>query len=71
MPQIVVAVLIGAGISAGLKWIAKEMVRAAEDSRVAHRKSSRDDLRSAPKDLGTLVWDAKRGVYRPAGKRNS
>jgi len=71
MPQIVVAVLIGAGISAGLKWIAKEMVRAADEARVAHQRTSRDNPGSAPKDLGALVWDAKRGVYKPAGKRTS
>jgi hypothetical protein len=71
MPQIVVAVLIGAGISAGLKWIAKEMVRAADETRVAHRETGRDNRGSAPKDLGALEWDAKRGVYRPAGKRSS
>jgi hypothetical protein len=68
MPQIVVAVLIGAGISVGLKWIAKEMGRAADEARVAHQGKSRDNPASAPKDLGTLVWDAKSGVYRPAGK---
>ena len=67
MPQIVVAVLIGAGISAGLKWIAKEMGRAADETRVVHR----DNPLSAPKALGALEWDAKRGVDRPAGKRNS
>jgi len=67
MPQIVVAVLIGAGISAGLKWIAKEMGRAADEARVAHG----DNPISAPKDLGALEWDAKRGVYRPAHKRSS
>jgi hypothetical protein len=71
MPQIVVAVLIGAGISAGLKWIAKEMVRASDEDRVAHQRMNRDNLRSGPKDLGALEWDAKSGVYRPAGKRTS
>jgi hypothetical protein len=69
MPQIVVAVLIGAGITAGFKWIAREMVRAADEERVAHKNTGRDNLRSVPKDLGALEWDAKSGVYRPAGKR--
>ena len=65
MPQVVAAVLIGAGIAAGFKWIAREVARAADDARVAH-----DDRRNvtAPKDLGRLEWDAKSGVYRPAGK---
>jgi hypothetical protein len=71
MPQIVVAVLIGAGITAGFKWIAREVVRAADEERVAHEKTGRDNLRSVPKDLGALEWDAKSGVYRPAGKRTS
>ena len=73
MPQVVAAVLIGAGIAAGVKWIAKEMARAADAARVAHDElmRHRDPINAAPKDLGTLEWDAKAGVYRPSGKRAS
>ncbi len=72
MPQVVAAVLIGAGIAAGFKWIAREMARGAEDERVAHKKYDKmghRNVTTAPKDLGALEWDAKRGVYRPAAKR--
>jgi hypothetical protein len=73
MPQVVAAVLIGAGIAAGVKWIAKEMARAADAARVAHDElmRARTPVQSAPKDLGTLEWDAKAGVYRPSAHRPS
>jgi hypothetical protein len=71
MPQVVAAVLIGAGIAAGVKWLAKEMTRAAEAARLAQDELGRrrERVTAAPKDLGTLEWDAKAGVYRPSGKR--
>jgi len=67
MPQVVAAVLIGAGVAAGVKWLAKEMARLADAARVAQEElRRRDRINVAPKDLGSLVWDAKDGVYRPA-----
>jgi hypothetical protein len=70
MPQVVAAVLIGAGIAAGMKWLAKEMSRAADAARQAHdRMAGQAPVQSVPKDLGTLVWDAEAGVYRPAKRR--
>ncbi len=72
MPQLVAAVLIGAGVAAGVKWIAREMTRAAEMAREAHDQMTRGpELRTVPKDLGTLEWDAEAGVYRPARRRNA
>ena len=69
MPQVVAAVLIGAGIAAGVKWLAKEMARAAQAARLADDEPKRrEPVTAAPKDLGTLEFDAKTGVYRPAGK---
>ena len=67
MPHVVAAVLIGAGIAAGVKWLAKEVARAAGAARTAHEQmTSKDALKSVPKDLGTLEWDADAGVYRPS-----
>jgi hypothetical protein len=67
MPQVVAAVLIGAGVAAGVKWLAKEMARLADAARVAQEElRRRDKLDVAPRDLGSLEWDAKDGVYRPA-----
>jgi hypothetical protein len=70
MPQVVAAVLIGAGLAAGVKWLAKEMARAAQAARLADDKPRRrEPIARTPKDLGTLVLDAETGVYRPVGKR--
>ncbi|KAB2942235.1 MAG: hypothetical protein K8F92_01790 [Hyphomicrobium sp.] len=72
MPQVVAAVLIGAGLLAGMKWLAKEMARAAAATRAAHEQMSRNNpLQSVPKDLGSLEWDAEAGVYRPSDGRNA
>jgi len=71
MPHVIVAVLIGAGIGAGMKWLAREMTRAADAARMAHEQMSRaNPLQVGPKDLGALVWDADAGVYRPDDERN-
>lgn len=69
MPQIVAAVLIGAGIAAGVKWIAREVARAAQGARVGQAGPTPQPVTSAPKDLGKLEWDAQAGVYRPSRKR--
>lgn len=72
MPQVVAAVLIGAGIAAGVKWLVKEMARAGEATRLAHEElPPREPVTATPKDLGRLEPDPKTGVYRPAGKRTS
>ena len=65
MPHVVAAVLIGAGVAAGMKWLAKEMSRASQAAReAAERMASNTPLKSMPKDLGYLEWDADAGVYR-------
>ncbi len=69
MPQVVAAVLIGAGIAAGVKWLVKEMTRVEEGAQLAPEELKRQPVGPAPKDLGTLEWDAKAGVYRPSGRR--
>lgn len=71
MPHVVAAVLIGAGVAAGMKWLAKEMSRASEAAReAAERMTHNTPLKSMPKDLGYLEWDADAGVYRPSKRRN-
>lgn len=72
MPQIVAAVLIGAGFAAGAKWIAREVARAADLAREAQEQMARDrGLKPVLKDLGKLEWDADAGVYRPAPRRSA
>jgi hypothetical protein len=69
MPHVVAAVLIGAGVAAGMKWLAKEMSRASEAARdAAERMTSNTSLKSMPRDLGYLEWDADAGVYRPRNR---
>jgi len=72
MPQLVAALLIGAGISAGVKWIAREMSRAADVARETQEQMARGpELNTVPKDLGKLEWDPEAGVYRPARRRSA
>jgi hypothetical protein len=66
MPHLIAVVLIGAGIVAGVKWIAREVARATTGDASHEQMVSNDPLAIAPKDLGALVWDADAGVYRPA-----
>jgi hypothetical protein len=63
------AVLIGVGIAAGVRWLAREIARAAEAARLSQDEPARQRVTAAPKDLGALEWDAKTGVYRPSRKR--
>lgn len=73
MPQVVAAVLIGAGIAAGLKWLTKELTRAGEQTRLATEELKRRGAAAAmrtPKDLGALEWDAEAGVYRPSARHH-
>lgn len=70
MPQIVAAMLIGAGIAAGVKWLTKEVGKAAQAARLSPEDlSGHEPVRVAPRDLGVLVYDAETGVYRPDGRR--
>ena len=69
MPHLIAVVLIGAGIVAGVKWIAREVARAAGGDSSQEQMVSNDPLATVPKDLGALVWDADAGVYRPATRR--
>jgi len=69
MPHIFAAALIGAGVYAGAKWLARtlteqahEAARVAEDMRRRAGQGSR-----SPKDLGALEYDAANQVYRPKG----
>jgi hypothetical protein len=70
MPHVFAAVLIGAGLAAGVKWIAREMSRATDLAREAHDQMARPpEFNTVLKDLGALEWDAESGVYRPARRR--
>lgn len=69
MPQVIAAVLIGAGIAAGVKWLVKEIARVGDETRAVHDDMrQREAVRVVAKDLGKLEYDAETGVYRPARK---
>lgn len=70
MPQVMAAVLVGAGIAAGIKWLMKEVARVVDDTRLAPEEMRQGEpVGLAPKDLGALEYDATTGVYRPVRKR--
>jgi hypothetical protein len=60
MPQLVVLGLLGAGLYAGYRLIAREVRRA-----VAAAEAELSSAKRVPRDLGTLEWDAEARVYRP------
>lgn len=76
MPPFIALAIAGAGLYVGLKWLAGEWQRAADERSEADqdgadnaartsRRASGVDPRHMPKDLGTLEWDATTGVYKP------
>ena len=71
MPQVVLLAAIGAGIYAGYRALLRAGERLA-----AELKRSEDEMRqraaaAAEKDLGTLEYDPRSGVYKPAERQRS
>lgn len=63
MPQLVVAALLGAGLYAGYRWVARAARQALEETeRVFEERGTEAKV---TKDLGALEFDAAAGVYRP------
>jgi hypothetical protein len=66
VPQVIVLALLGAGLYAGHRWLARTSHEIAAE---LHR--AEDALRQSPagrpleKDLGTLEYDPASGVYKP------
>lgn len=67
MPQVFVLAALGAGLYAGYRALmrvseawAAELKRSENDSR------SRASMTEAEKDLGTLEYDPRSGVYKPS-----
>ncbi|MCB1550312.1 MAG: hypothetical protein KDJ41_21120 [Hyphomicrobiaceae bacterium] len=66
MPQILVLVVVGAGLYAGYRWLSKEARRASETVKRAQEELSRRAAGTPEeKDLGALERDPATGVYRP------
>ena len=66
MPQVIALALLGAGLYAGYRWLA----RAASDIGAGMRRAEDELAQKATgrieKDLGALEYDRASGVYRPA-----
>lgn len=66
MPHVVLVLIAGAGVYAGMRWVAKALshvkdgVQGTQDDAERVRAASR-----TPKDLGTLEYDSEAKVYRP------
>jgi hypothetical protein len=71
MPQLAVLALVGAGLYAGYRWVARTLqAEAAAAQRQAEEMLRRaSEAARIPKDLGTLEWDEQAQVYRPAKHR--
>jgi hypothetical protein len=67
MPQVVFAVIAGAGFYAATRWFARALEAQEElTRRRAHDATQHSGGRAAgPRDLGALEWDERAGVYRP------
>ena len=68
MPQVMLLAAIGAGVYAGYRALLR-----AGDRFAAELKRSEDDARQRQtagpeKDLGTLEYDPRSGVYKPVTK---
>lgn len=67
MPHVFGAMLFTAGLYAGMVWLGRVMARQAEEAaRFAEEMQRKPSAASAPKDLGTLEFDAAEQVYKPA-----
>jgi len=68
MPQVIALLLAGAGAYAGYRWVSREVRRALATAQKAEEGLRRQaaNVSGAPKDLGSLEWDAEAGVYRPS-----
>jgi hypothetical protein len=67
MPQVIAAMVVGASVYAGFKWLSKllgEAQDAATRMEEARRRNSRPTSHT-PKDLGALELDPETGVYKP------
>lgn len=70
MPQLLALALVGAGLYAGYRWVARsarEVLAESERRTAAARQRHRQ---GEPIDRGALVWDESAQVYRPNSRRD-
>jgi hypothetical protein len=67
MPQLIAIALAGAGLLAGARWFARTAAAAVAEAERRREQAEREAAGWAqePRDLGTLEFDSRSGVYRP------
>jgi uncharacterized protein YbjQ (UPF0145 family) len=68
MPQVIAAMVIGASVYAGFKWLSKLLGDAQNAAKRMEEEARRERARATAqtaKDLGALELDPETGVYRP------
>ena len=68
MPQVIALALLGAGVYAGYRWLARTAEEIGAQMRRAEDEGAQRAQGRIEKDLGALEYDADSGVYRPAGR---
>lgn len=66
MPQLMIAAVLGAGLYAGARFLARTAQRMADEARRAQEDLVRQATGAVEKNLGNLEYDPASGVYKPA-----
>jgi hypothetical protein len=70
VPQLLVVAMLGAGLYAGYRWLARASRQMVEELQRAQDDMQRRTAGAViEKDLGALEYDPATGVYRPAKRR--
>lgn len=70
MPQVVLLAAIGAGLYAGYKALMRAGERLAAELKRTEDEASQHAANAAQKDLGTLQYDPRSGVYKPVTRQS-
>jgi hypothetical protein len=65
MPQFIALAVVGAGLYAGYRWLARAAQEIAAQLKRLEAELEPQAGRVAEKDMGDLEYDAVSGVYRP------
>jgi len=66
MPQLMIAAVLGAGLYAGARFLARAAQKMADEARRAQDDLMRQATGAVEKNLGNLEYDPATGVYKPA-----
>jgi hypothetical protein len=66
MPQLMIAAVLGAGLYAGARFVARVAQKMADEARRTQDDLMRQATGAVEKNLGNLEYDPASGVYRPA-----